>query len=349
MARRKRLTPIAAPLPDDEMADAAPARMRAPIAAAAGDAAAGAALAEVAGALETARIEGRLAQPVPLEAVISDHMERDRYAATAGMRPGEAGQGHGEPDEEMAALMESLSTRGQQVPIEVVALGDGRFGLISGWRRLTALRALHARSGEARFSTVLAVLRRPETAAEAYISMVEENEIRQGLSHYERARIAVQAVARGAFPDVRAALRGLYATASRAKRSKIGTFVSIVTALDDSLRFPTALPERLGLQLSKALEEDATLSVRLASTLAGAPPDTAEAEQTIIRKALAARTGEDGPEENAAPVSVRSRACEDGQEVRLIAKPGSLTLTGPGVTREFRAALTAWLKTRQDR
>ena len=52
------------------------------------------------------------------------------------------------------------------------------YGLISGWRRLTALQALHAETGEARFATVQALVRRPETAADAYVTMVEENEIR---------------------------------------------------------------------------------------------------------------------------------------------------------------------------
>ena len=284
--------------------------------------------------METARAEGRLAQPLPLEMVVTDHLERDRYAANAG--------GHLlELDEDMASLMESIKARGQQVPIEVVALGDGRYGLISGWRRLTALQALKAQSGEDRFANVLAVLRQPETAAEAYVSMVEENEIRQGLSHYERARIAVQAVSRGAFPDIRAALRGLYATASRPKRSKIGSFVPIVTALDGSLRFPTALPERLGLQMSKALEEEAGLAARLSTALAGGAPETAEAEQALIRKVLTERAGE-----GAAPAASDDPSSRE-EDIRLIEKPGRLTLAGPGVTPELRAELVTWLKRRR--
>ena len=90
-----------------------------------------------------------------------------------------------------AALMASLESRGQQTPIEVVELADGRFGLISGWRRLTALRQLQADEGRGQgLDTVLALLRRPDTASDAYVSMVEENEIRTDLSHFERGRIA---------------------------------------------------------------------------------------------------------------------------------------------------------------
>jgi len=91
---------------------------------------------------------------------------------------------------EMEALKTSLSAHGQRTPIEVEDLGqepDGshRFGLISGWRRLTALKALYAETGEDRFGRVLALLRKPHDRADAYISMVEENEIRAGLSYYD--------------------------------------------------------------------------------------------------------------------------------------------------------------------
>lgn len=76
---------------------------------------------------------------------------------------------------EMAPLVESLRTRGQQTPVEVVALEGGRYGLISGWRRVQALRRLCAETGDAaRFGTVLALLRQPRDAAEAYVAMVEE-------------------------------------------------------------------------------------------------------------------------------------------------------------------------------
>ena len=90
--------------------------------------------------------------------------------------------------------------------------------------------------------------------------MVEENEIRVGLSYYERARIAARAAELGVFPDTASALARLFASASRAKRSKIGSFLRLYTALDDRLRFPAAIPERLGLRLARALDADAGLA-----------------------------------------------------------------------------------------
>jgi ParB family chromosome partitioning protein len=147
----------------------------------AGESAASAAFAEVARELTEAREEGRLIQRLPLEAIETGHLVRDRIAFDG---------------DEMAALRSSLGQRGQQVPIEVVNTGDGRYGLISGLRRVMALREIGA-------ADVLALVRRPESSAEAYLAMVEENEIRAGISFYERARLAAEAARLGLYPDPR--------------------------------------------------------------------------------------------------------------------------------------------------
>ena len=118
----------------------------APIAQVAGDSALSAALREVTDELHAARAEGRLVQRLPLGSIEADHLVRDRIA---------------ENEDEMQALLGSIRARGQQTPIEVVDLGAGRYGLISGWRRLRALAALHEETGESRFATVQALLRRP--------------------------------------------------------------------------------------------------------------------------------------------------------------------------------------------
>jgi ParB family chromosome partitioning protein len=103
---------------------------------------------------------------------------------------------------------------------------------------------------------VLALMRRPETSADAYLAMVEENEIRAGMSFYERARLAAEAAKLGIYPDPAAAIAALFTSASPAKRSKIGSFVRVHEALGDALRYPTAIPERLGLALAAALDRD---------------------------------------------------------------------------------------------
>ena len=353
MARRKRLTPI----PEGGegfAADPGAARTtvgtaRAPIAAVTAEATAEAALAELADALQSARSEGRLAQAIPLEAVEVAHLARDRLS------PEERGGAASGVDEEMDALVESLRIRGQQTPIEVVELGQGRYGLISGWRRLTALRRLAASgrgAGSAVPGTVLAVLRRPAGAAEAYVAMVEENEIRVGLSFWERARIVTQAVARGAYPDTGSALRGLFASASRAKRSKIGSFLLVVEALEGALAFPTALPERLGLRLAARLKADPDAGPEIAAALLAAQPETPEAERLALEDALAAQetvsvARDDVAEPPHEPVAraPRKPRISSGAEgiVYMSVEPGGIVLTGPGVTKSFQQDLIRWL------
>lgn len=319
------------------------AGVRPPIAAIAGQSAAEAALQDLAADLARARDEGRLVQDLALEAIDESHLVRDRIALDG---------------DELEALKASLRDRGQQMPIEVVDLGQGRYGLISGWRRLTALRQLAAED-PARFGKVLALLRRPSGSAEAYRAMVEENEIRVGLSYYERARIAARAVAQGVFADSFAALAGLFPTASRAKRSKIGSFIRLYEALDDVLRFPAAIPERLGLDLAKRLESpedlarlraalakaapaDAAAELALLTGLAVGEPRPAGAQDALVPPPLTASLAEAAPE--AAPET--PSAASSAKAVHLAFGKGKVTLSGAGVDADFIADLKLWLAAR---
>jgi len=186
--------------------------------------------------------------------------------------------------DEMATLIASLRERGQQTAIEVSALGNGKYGLISGWRRLAALRAIHGENPA--LGSVLAVVRQPDDMAATYQAMVDENEIRAGLSFYERARIVVKSRDAGVFKSTKGALTRLFGSVPRARRSKINSFVSVVDAFDDDLHYPVALTERLGLAMAKALESDAGFADRLRKALA-IPPLSAEAEAQAIQSALA--------------------------------------------------------------
>jgi hypothetical protein len=66
---------------------------------------------------------------------------------------------------------------------------DGRYGLISGWRCLGALRDYLSETKESAFESDLALIRNPADEAEFYVAMVEKSESRAGLSHYEFARM----------------------------------------------------------------------------------------------------------------------------------------------------------------
>lgn len=325
-----------------------------PIAQVAAEASATAALRALSDSMAAVRAEGRLVARLPLDAIAADHLVRDRLETD---------------DEAMAALMTSIRQHGQRTPIEVADLGGGRYGLISGWRRLTALGRL-ARE-DARFGTVLALVRRPASAAEAYVAMVEENEVRLGLSHYERARIVARAAALGVFGSEKEALSRLFAHASRARRSKVGSFLRVYHALDGALRFPAALPERSGLQLARLAETDPPAVAALAAALTADPPATAAAEAARIGQALS-KAGRAAsapavpavPEAQPEPIApepgplvlrgpVPAAAAPPPVEIRpgvflavtgIFARP-IITLSGPCVDPVFRDRLVAWLET----
>ncbi|SFO34208.1 ParB/RepB/Spo0J family partition protein [Roseovarius lutimaris] len=337
MAKRKRLTP---PDPVHLQQGTAPdagglldsSVRSAPIADVARDASQAAFAGEMAETLTRARESGRMVLELTLDQIQLDYLVRDRLAMEDG---------------ELSALMASLRQRGQQTPIEVAEIAPGRYGLISGWRRCQALKRLQAETGEAAFQTVLALQRNPAQASEAYLAMVEENEIRVGLSYYERARIAAKAVEQGVFKTERAALRHLYHAASRTKRSKIGSFLTIVHALDGALQFPEALPERAGLRLVRALDEDKGLAIRLRDRLEKARPETAEAEQACLMAELAAQSAKEGKPLSSAPSVTKpalapKEALGDGLWLREN-DDGSLTLGGPALTAAARAQLRRWL------
>jgi ParB family transcriptional regulator, chromosome partitioning protein len=325
MARR-RLSPPAGDLleADRSVPHAEPAGP--PIARVAADAAATSAFEEMAETLRAAREGGRMVLDLPLDAVAPDHLARDRIPVD---------------DQEMTALKASIRTHGQRAPIEVVALGrEGAgalpYGLVSGWRRLAALRALHAETGEACFATVRALLTRPESAAAAYVAMVEENELRVGLSQYERARVAARAAARGVFPSEAAAVDALFAGASKAKLSRIRSFLALYHALDASLRFPQAIPERLGLALVERVREGRGASI--VEALSAAAPVTPEAELALLTRLAAAprpaRTPQAPPEEILPGIGIETH--RRGTVLTLILK-------GRGVTPELEARIRAAL------
>lgn len=310
-----------------------------PIARVAAEAASSAALDEMATAWEEARTNGRLVQALPLEAIEEFWLQRDRLTLDP---------------EDLNDLVASIRERGQQVPIEVVALEDGSFGLISGWRRLRALKHLAGEPDGARFGQVLALLRRPASPAEAYRAMVEENEVRAGLSYYERANVAARAAAVGVFPDPRAAIRTLFVTGSKAKRSKIASFLTLVQALGDRLRFGPAIPERLGLQLARALDEVPGLRETLRERLRKGAPGSADEEMALLERGLAfadrlARRDADADDASPqAPPAPRRREVVPGLWLQT-GGPGDkarLTLTGSGVDAALEADLVAWLQGR---
>lgn len=221
-------------------------------------------------AFRDARGRGLVMLDLPLSDIEADALVRDRMAIDP---------------EELEELTASIARNGLRLPIEVFARqGDGApWGLLSGYRRLMAVRALAADGQPAR---IKAVVREPEAMGGAFAAMIEENEIRAALSHYERGRIAVIAAQQGAFPNAEAAVDALFPVASKAKRSKIRSFALIFEELGDMLRFPDQIREKDGLRLAQALRDGA--ETRLREALARQVPATPEDEAALIADVLAA-------------------------------------------------------------
>lgn len=335
MAKRKRLTPatpatntaVPADLETKSSLAQAPIgvipKRRAPIADVASDAAATSALQKMADQMDAAKNDGRIVVSIPHNRVDGTYLLRDRVTLDAG---------------EMDVLKSSLTARGQQTPIEVVALDDGRYGLISGFRRLTALRELH-KDGQGP-DTVLALIRTPSDASEAYTAMVEENEVRVGLSYFERANIVVRSVEKGVFPHERAALSDLFASASRSKRSKIKSFLPVVRGLGPYLAFPNALGERLGLALAARME-DAAFFAKAVKTAKTSRCETAEEELAMLQNLIAPQGVKDS---TAAPRA--AKPAPSINSLRIDGGPGRIELSGLGVTQDMIDDLTKWFAKR---
>ncbi|QEW23239.1 plasmid partitioning protein ParB (plasmid) [Paracoccaceae bacterium] len=197
-----------------------------------------------ASAYHAARGAGLVIELIALDRIDDHALSRDRRQLDR----------DGEP---WAELKDSLRARGQQTPIEVTAPQDdgGLFRLVSGYRRLSALRELFAETGDDSFATVKAlVAERPETV-DAMIAMVEENEIRQDVSFYERGRICCLAAEQGICETVDEAIQVLFANSSRNRRYKIRNFTVVHSLVGTYLDYPEAIGERLGARLAQALKE----------------------------------------------------------------------------------------------
>jgi ParB family chromosome partitioning protein len=224
--------------------------------------------------LREAETKGLVLLEIPLSNIDADALVRDRVVLDA---------------EQMNELQLSIAKGGLRLPIEVFKLKDAPsgcdYGLLSGYRRLRAVQALKGLSGDPKYDTIKAIVRDPDAMGGTFAAMIEENEIRASLSHFERGRIAVIAGQQGAFANTEAAVNGLFPMASKAKRSKIRSFALIFEELGDMLTFPDLLKERDGLKLAAGLRDGHEAKLR--SALAVRVPDTASQEAQMIEAALA--------------------------------------------------------------
>ncbi len=247
--------------------------------------------------LQQAEAQGLLMSDLPISRIDADAMIRDRTTLD---------------EAEMTELRLSIAANGLRLPIEVYELPDvaddaARYALISGYRRLLAVRALHGLNGDDTYQTIRAIVRPRHKADDAIVAMVEENEIRSELSQYERGRVAVISAQNGTFVNSEEAVNRLFANSSKAKRSKVRSFALIFEELGDMLSFPEALSERRGLRLSQALRCGFEADLREALADRG-PADATEEwdilEPVILRAEAGGRTStKGGRPKKAKPIS----------------------------------------------
>lgn len=219
--------------------------------------------------LRKAQDDGLLIAEIATDSIRTNQMIRDRTVLDA---------------DELTELQTSIRVNGQRLPIEVYEDGDG-YALLSGYRRLLAVNNL-AELNPGDYTTIKALIRPATDIAGAFAAMIEENEIRANLSHYERGRIAAIAAQQGAFGSTEEAVNALFAMASKSKRSKVRSFAEIFEMLGDMMDFPENLSERRGLRLAGALRQGGQRQLRDALTAGQGGSPEAEwmaLEPTIVQ------------------------------------------------------------------
>ena len=166
-------------------------------------------------------------------------------------------------DTALQELRLSIATHGLRTPVEVFPTENG-YALISGFRRLTAIRALHDLTQNPAYTTINATILRPKSIAQALTLMVEENDIRADLSPWEKGRIAVAAHNHGHFDTIDAAIAALYPNATKMRRSRLRALALVVEELDGHLTAPETLSLRQSLRLAAALRAGFTDLIRTA-------------------------------------------------------------------------------------
>ncbi len=225
----------------------------------------------------------------------------------------------------LAELATSIALSGLRQPIEVFESQPGPgilpYGLISGLRRLTAMRRLAAGDPDA---TVPAFVRTPRDAAHAMAEMVAENEIRADLTPWERGRIVVEARDAGIFDTLDAATAGLFPALDRNRRTRVRAIAGVVDELGDGLLTdPRALSQNQILRLATALGHGLYPVIEHALRTAR---DTSPDAQWRILQPIVAEAEEDTSTADAAHPHLRARPDRPGRPRRLVHVRRALTI-----------------------
>ena len=261
--------------------------------------------------------QGRVIYRIPVGAILTTDLPRDRMDLDGVAKA-----------DEMDELKASIRAHGQKEPIELYRDVAGELQLKKGWRRLTALRALLEETGDEQFGLALArIVTGPGEGGVNgrllhYVEMVEENTIRQDLTYAEMANLAIEAAADPEVDgdDPEAMVNRLYGSLHKMKRSHLRSFVAVLVAVGDALRFPKALSRDMGLDLARALKERADLAEALRGGLAGCAD--ADSQNATLRAALTEAPTEEKP----APARYRQKFEFHVGESKITARKGEFRI-----------------------
>jgi ParB family chromosome partitioning protein len=283
-----------------------------------------------------AQEEGRVLVRVPISEIRADDLPRDRLDL----------EGVAAADE-MEELKASIRANGQKEPIELYIDRNGAKQLKKGWRRLTALRALHAETGEDRFAeAVCRIMADARDRVALYVDMVEENAVRENLTFAEMAQVVIAARddARCGFSSYDEALGRLYGALHRMKRSNIKQFVTLMHLLGDALRWPKAIGRDLGANAGRALNADKALAAAARPRLLAAK--SADEQNAALQWIIDAAKGEGAPAKPAKTDAAPKLEFRCGP-AKVTARRGECRIKGPddfaSISRErLEAAVAAF-------
>ena len=202
---------------------------------------------------------------LPLDQIHSSDLPRDRLNLE-----GQAGSAA------MEELKASLRLRGQRTPVTVCRDTQDRYQLVSGWRRMTALRQLAQEQGEAAPMITARLTGLNEARIELYIDMVESNLLHQDLSFGEMAQLALTAAADPALQEfgVGEMVTRLYGSLHKMKRSYIRSFIYLLQVLGDSVQYPDKISRNQGVAVSRKLKNAPETAADLRDNLRACGSDT---------------------------------------------------------------------------
>lgn len=185
-----------------------------------------------------------LIEEIPHNAIDENYYLRDRVSSN---------------DSADHELRTSIKLHIQKMPIEVVQIAyrdaHRRYGLVSGYRRLQAIRFLQ-NEGYPEFNTIKACVL-PHDHRSALIAQAIENDVRKDISPFERAFFVHRAAGTEAFSNVVDVIAHMYQHASASKISKIMSSVKLVDFIGDLVVHKNCIQEATGLRLVRYLEAGA--------------------------------------------------------------------------------------------